>query len=215
MLTLSKIVAFGDSITAGEGIPVGADKWTDIIKNRFNLELINSGVSGNTSTQGLERIEKDVLIHNPDIVLINFGMNDKSMEERNKAKVDIRTFEENILTMIYKIRNIRAIPILITTNYIIEGNENGYYYSRHDNDYYTEVGGAEIWLDKYIQKVREIAEAQKVDLIDVRRECEIHDRYKFLRSLENDSYADGVHPHTYGVLVYAKVIGDYLDEKYI
>lgn len=85
MLKLSKIVAFGDSITAGEGITAGADRWTDIIKNRFNLELINSGVSGNTSTQGLERIEKDVLIHKPDIVLINFGMNDKSMEERNKA----------------------------------------------------------------------------------------------------------------------------------
>ncbi len=58
MLKFSKIVALGDNITAGEGIQAGYYNWTDIIKNRFNLELINSGVSGNTSTQGLERIEK-------------------------------------------------------------------------------------------------------------------------------------------------------------
>ncbi|WP_315068002.1 hypothetical protein [uncultured Clostridium sp.] len=58
MLKFFEIVAFGDSITAGEGIQAGYDNLTDIIKNRFNLELINSGVSGNTSTQGLERIEK-------------------------------------------------------------------------------------------------------------------------------------------------------------
>jgi hypothetical protein len=29
----------------------------------IKVELINSGVSGNTSTQRLERIEKDILTH--------------------------------------------------------------------------------------------------------------------------------------------------------
>jgi lysophospholipase L1-like esterase len=210
----AKVVAFGDSITAGEGIPEGHPNWTDLLKNRFNLKLINSGIGGNTSSQGLERLDKDVLSHKPDFVLINFGMNDHVMEEKNKPKVAIKLFEENILEILNKVKGIGAEPILVTTSYIIEGDKNQYYYSRHNPAYYEEVGGAQAWLDKYIEIVRKISVITNTPIIDMRKACENYDRYDFLRSLKNNEIADGVHLNVVGASVYAQVIGDYLERNY-
>lgn len=210
----AKVVAFGDSITAGEGVPKGCKNWTDVLKERFSLKFINSGIGGNTTSQAIERIDRDMLSHKPDFVLINFGMNDHVMEEKNKPKVELKLYEKNISEIINKVKCIGAEPILITTNYIIEGNENKYYYSRHNPSYYDDVGGAQAWLDKYIDKVRNISAVMNVPIIDIRKVCENYDRYEFLRSLKNDKIDDGVHPHLLGISVYAQVIGDYLERNY-
>lgn len=210
----AKVVAFGDSITAGEGIPKDCQNWTDILKDRFGLQLINSGIGGSTTSQALERIDGDVLSHKPDFVLINFGMNDHVMEEKNKPKVELKLFEENISEILYKVRGISAEPVLITTNYIIEGDENQYYYSRHSRSYYEEVGGAQAWLDKYLDVVRNVGIVTNSGIVDIRKYCENYNRYDFLRSLKNDIKHDGVHLHLLGALVYAEVIGEFLQVKY-
>jgi lysophospholipase L1-like esterase len=210
----AKVVAFGDSLTQGSVIPEGSESWTNILEKRFNLQLINSGIGGNTSSQGLERLDRDVLSHKPKFVIINFGMNDHVMEEKNKPKVDINLFKKNILQMVNRIKENGAIPILVTTNYIIEGNELQYYYSRHNQEYYIDVDGAQVWLDKYIDVVRTVGSDTKVDVIDIRKVCDKYDRYDFLRTLKNDTTDDGVHLHTLGSLIYAETIGNYLANTY-
>lgn len=68
------IAALGDSITEdGQG-------WFEILKNVLiiateneEFTFINSGVSYNTSTDALRRIDRDVLIHEPDWVFIALG----------------------------------------------------------------------------------------------------------------------------------------------
>lgn len=40
------------------------------------FNMINAGISGSRSTQGLQRLEQDVLSHNPDLVVVCFGLND-------------------------------------------------------------------------------------------------------------------------------------------
>lgn len=40
------------------------------------FNIINAGVSGITAPQGLARLEQDVLSHNPDLVVVCFGLND-------------------------------------------------------------------------------------------------------------------------------------------
>jgi len=69
------IVCFGDSITFGYGVNVGED-FPSALGKMVNMPVINSGVDGDTSAQGLKRIKSDVLDHNPLIVLIEFGGND-------------------------------------------------------------------------------------------------------------------------------------------
>lgn len=211
----AKLVAFGDSITAGEGIPEGSKNWTDLISAAFNLKLLNAGIGGNTSSQGLLRMERDVLSHSPDFVTICFGMNDHCMVEKGIPRVSLSVFRENINEMVKKVRSINAVPILITTNYIIEGSEKEYYYSRHDKTFYEQAGGAQAWLDRYIDQVRKIALENNTELIDIRKICDLYDPYDFLRTLKNSNTDDGVHPYNLGAAVYAENIISYFKEKFL
>ena len=40
------------------------------------MKVINAGISGHTTTEGLARLDRDVLQHKPDLVTVSFGLND-------------------------------------------------------------------------------------------------------------------------------------------
>jgi acyl-CoA thioesterase-1 len=73
------IDCFGDSITAGYGLDPGHafpdDLQTDLDRRGFHYKIVNSGISGNTSKDGVDRL-KDVLRLHPAIVIVEFGGND-------------------------------------------------------------------------------------------------------------------------------------------
>lgn len=83
-----KAVFFGDSITEGffntstpDPESVYHKKLSDKIKKFFpdsKFEVINAGIGGNSSPDGLNRMEKDVLAHSPDLVSVCFGLNDSN-----------------------------------------------------------------------------------------------------------------------------------------
>lgn len=70
---------FGDSITAGPGIEPGHsypdDLQGDLDSRGYHYRVVNSGVSGNTSKDGVDRL-KDVLRLHPAVVIVEFGGND-------------------------------------------------------------------------------------------------------------------------------------------
>jgi len=76
---LPRIVAFGDSLTAGLGVPSGdaypgqLARW--LRKQGFDYEVINAGVSGDTSAGGLRRVEW-ILKSQPKLVILELGAND-------------------------------------------------------------------------------------------------------------------------------------------
>lgn len=45
------------------------------------VSILNAGVSGNKATDGAKRLERDVLIHRPDLVVVCFGLNDSGLRE--------------------------------------------------------------------------------------------------------------------------------------
>jgi lysophospholipase L1-like esterase len=67
------VVAFGDSLVEGFGSTDGG--FVSDLEKQIGIEIINEGVSGNTTDDGLERIV-DVLRHNPGVVLLLLGGND-------------------------------------------------------------------------------------------------------------------------------------------
>ena len=77
-----RIVCFGDSITFGEDLPstqAYPAVLAELLKQKhadLDLVVINAGVRGHTSVQGLARLERDVLRYKPHVVLIAFGLND-------------------------------------------------------------------------------------------------------------------------------------------
>jgi acyl-CoA thioesterase-1 len=75
------LVCLGNSLTAGYGatIPGADDKsksYPAYLQNKINIPVINAGISGNTTLQGLSRLDTDVLAKNPQIVIIELGAND-------------------------------------------------------------------------------------------------------------------------------------------
>jgi acyl-CoA thioesterase I len=68
------IVAFGDSLVEGVGATQG-NSFVDILSQRINTPIINMGVSGDTSADGLARIN-DVIAQDPRVVILVLGGND-------------------------------------------------------------------------------------------------------------------------------------------
>ncbi len=73
------VVAFGDSLTAGYGVPPGSS-FPDFLQQEFdnrglNYNVINEGISGETTAQGLVRSEI-VLSRKPVWVILAYGAND-------------------------------------------------------------------------------------------------------------------------------------------
>ena len=76
------VLAFGDSLTAGYGLPSGqgfAPQLQDTLRrNGVRAHVINAGVSGNTAANGRARIRwtLDGLKVKPDLAIVALGAND-------------------------------------------------------------------------------------------------------------------------------------------
>ena len=101
------IVAFGDSLTYGNGVKA-KDAYPSLLEDMWNREVINLGVSGDTSLQGAARKE-EIKSLNPSFVLIEFGANDffKKIprEQTKKALEDIVDY----------VQDLGAVAVLIDT----------------------------------------------------------------------------------------------------
>jgi acyl-CoA thioesterase-1 len=73
------IIAFGDSLTAGYGVAPDeaypALLGEKLKEEHFSYRVVNAGISGDTTTGGLSRIEA-IIRKTPDIVILELGAND-------------------------------------------------------------------------------------------------------------------------------------------
>ncbi len=102
------IIAVGDSLTAGLGV-MESRAWPALMKKKLwktgqQLEVINAGISGETSSGLLSRV-KWVLTQNPDIVILETGANDgfrgisPLVIKKNITKA-VQMFKENNVTVV-------------------------------------------------------------------------------------------------------------------
>jgi len=96
-----RIVAFGDSITAGFAVRKGFDHfWLEMLREKYpkaEISLRNEGVCGDTTFDGLARLDWSVISHAPDLVTVNFGINDMYMGIR------LGEFKSNLIEVVEKI----------------------------------------------------------------------------------------------------------------
>lgn len=105
-----RILAFGDSLTAGYGLPA-ADGFTEQLENAlqtqgYDVEIINGGVSGDTTTGGLARLDW-ALSDNPDAVILELGAND------GLRAIDPRITQSNLARILEALRE-KELPVLLT-----------------------------------------------------------------------------------------------------
>lgn len=71
----SRVLALGDSLTAGAGV-APEQAWPDLLADRTGWVVINGGVSGDTSGGALRRLPALLEEHKPVLVLVALGGND-------------------------------------------------------------------------------------------------------------------------------------------
>jgi len=141
------IVCFGDSITAGYAVRRGFPSFLlESLRQRFpdsKIEMINSGISGDTSQDGLGRLDWAVLSYEPDLVTINFGINDCVLG------LSLEEFEMNLVEMVRRIRAGPDSEILLLSSQPLESPP----YDQRVLDYY--------------QTVERVAKEMNVGFVDV------------------------------------------------
>ena len=74
------ILVFGDSISAGYGLPL-EQGWVELLRSRlkaqgYGYQVVNASVSGETTAGGLARLPRALELHHPSIVVLELGGND-------------------------------------------------------------------------------------------------------------------------------------------
>ncbi|HEX4303830.1 MAG TPA: arylesterase [Rhizomicrobium sp.] len=105
-----KILALGTSLTQGYGVPPGLD-FTAVLQDRLkasgiDAKVINAGVSGDTSSDGLSRLDWSLADH-PDAAIIEMGSNDAL---RGQAPA---LTEKNLSAILTRLKAAH-IPVLLT-----------------------------------------------------------------------------------------------------
>ena len=105
------LLILGDSISAGYGINQ-KDNWVSVLQSKFDndgtsIKLINSSVSGDTTSGGLQRLRRDLQKFDPDYVLIELGGNDAL------RGYPIKRIKDNLQTMIALIKNNNSKALLM------------------------------------------------------------------------------------------------------
>ena len=104
-----KIMLYGDSLMAGYGLPqkdnLASELSREIKSNNSTISFINASISGNTSKNGLSRVDWS-LGDNPNIVILCLGANDML------RGLDPSLTKNNLDSIINKFINNKAIIIL-------------------------------------------------------------------------------------------------------
>lgn len=179
------ILFAGDSVTHGPLHTKGYRSYSEHLKERLRGEsingklkvdnfIINTGVSSAQTKDVLARYETWIAKYNPKIVFLTFGMNDC-------VGTTLAIYKENLRTLVKKVREIGAIPIIQTVN--------------------TTNGAREDELPSFMEGARIIANELDVFLID-------HNQYwkELGKSVTNEWLGDAIHPNEKGQLELAKLI---------
>ncbi len=104
------VVCFGDSLTAGYGAPAGASYPDDLRKTLAQAGsravILNQGISGNTTKDGLARVNQILSLH-PAIVVLELGANDGL---RGFPVTDIK---ENLERVIKQLQSVHVRILLV------------------------------------------------------------------------------------------------------
>ncbi len=195
---MERIICFGDSITAGRNTADG-HRWTSLLQNALDtvapsrFEVLNRGIGGQTTYDGLLRIDADVLTPlEGGWVLIEFGLNDASVPpKRSINRCPITVFTPYLEEIIRMVRKEKGKPVLLTNHPIRQrtvkeapqGNRRPY----HTN------------FKPYQPAIRELAAQTRTPLIDLE---------KALANvpLEELLVEDGIHLNTSGNRHYARAV---------
>lgn len=165
---------------------------------KTRVRVTNSGISGNTSRDLLERYDRDVVSLKPDWVSICIGINDVWRQFDSPAIPDGQVmpdeYEKNVEKMILDVKD-KVKGIFILTPYYMEPNRDDMMRAR---------------MDEYVAICKKLAEKHGCILVDFQK------LYEDYCKIRHSSYItwDRVHPNQVGATLMARAFLEKCDFDY-
>jgi lysophospholipase L1-like esterase len=155
----NRVIFFGDSITQA-GVQSGGyitriDSMCKLENKSAEFEFIGAGIGGNKVYDLYLRMDSDVLMKNPDIVIIYIGVNDVWHKATSGTGTDPDKFERFYNAIIRKFKEINIKIILCTPATIGEKID---FSNQQDGD-----------MNQYSNIIRGIAAKNNLPLVDLRK----------------------------------------------
>ncbi len=116
-----KVAFIGGSLTQGGG--PWQTKVVNYLKEKMpdkEIQYVNSGIGGTTSEYGAKRYAKDVLAYKPDLVVIEFAVNDRSYGSKNALRHQVSM--ESMVQQSLQAEKVPAVMFLYS-NHAYEGTD--------------------------------------------------------------------------------------------
>ena len=178
---LITIVAFGDSITHGAVGPGELNyetvywnrlrKKINDVRNYVPVNVINAGIGGITAKESLKRMEGQVFAHNPDLVIVCFGLND--------VNGTLEDYISSLRTIFEECNNRGIQTIFMTPNmlntYVAEDTEERFL------DYAAKTAEMQAngRMDKYMNAACDLASSMGVEV------CDCYSKWKEISKTED------------------------------
>ena len=194
-------VVFGNSIAEGyiDGDVDTVGRYSNLLRDElsnlgYDVEVVNAGRGGDTSRDGYDRLDSDVLRFEPQVVTISFGPNDYYITGDGRPRVEVGEFSLYLRAIVERVNNASAQPILLSLVPVIPD----LFYNSHNRALYEPLGGIETLWQAYDNAVRQVASEEGVDVVDLFA--------AFNDSLEMLLGEDGGHPNRRGHRTIANVL---------
>jgi acyl-CoA thioesterase-1 len=193
-----RIVCLGDSVTKAvrEGVRP-EETFCAVLEQRLkaagqDVTVVNAGIGGHTTKDGLQRFDKDVLSQQPDYVVIMFGLNDSWIDAgKTASRLTVDEYRANLENMLARLKERGIKAVLMTPNAALQPT------------YGTDRNAT---LKPYVEAVRTLAAERGIPLVDVYRNfAEL--------ALEgpdvNALFTDAMHPNPAGQKLIAHWLNQY------
>lgn len=200
------IVAFGDSTTAVRG---STKVYASVLQEESrNVRVVNAGVPGNTTEMGRKRFEQDVLMHQPQIAIIQFGINDSAVDvwktpPAAEPRVSLERYEANLRHFVQTLKSKNTLVVLMTSNPLRWTPKLKEMYGKPP--YQPEnADGFNAALAPYCEAARRVAREEGAELLDI-QQAFVEQAQK--RGVTVDSLlSDGMHPNDAGHRIEADLL---------
>lgn len=191
---MEKLFFFGDSIAFGHMVSIH-QIWTTLVSRTFESSYIcnNPSKNGNTTKDALGRMAHDLETHSPDVVVMQFGLNDANFWQTDQGmpRISAQLYKANLIELVARLRDVVKVKkIVLATNHLPIKQ-----ISHIPENKYRDT------VQLYNELVRAVANEESVRLVDHEKAWSSVDTTSFL-------LADGVHLSREGHHFYFETILD-------
>ncbi len=210
-MKLRGLSIWGDSIAKGVVFDeqrgryaVCRDNCVSRLSRDAGVDVENFSVMGNTTEQGLRRMEGQPLKPG-NLAVIEFGGNDCDLdwaaacehpEVEQRGRVPLEAFGENLRAMVRRVREGGMIPALVTPPPLVAQRYFDWVSRKLDKarilNYLGDVEHIYRWQERYALMIRRVAARENAMLLDVRDWFLSQARFTDLMCV------DGIHPNARG-----------------